>query len=320
MFSARLARWAAALSALSVLLFCASAGAGQRMPGRHYLVGEHRMHLYCEGQGSPTVLFESGLGGIGVEWMDLLKMVAPRSRACVYDRAGYGWSEPGPLPRTAGRAADELAALLDAADIDDQLVIVAHSYGGYVAQTYTRRHPGRVAGLVLVDSSHPAQLTAFPVKRGSYCTALELGYPMRMDLRPRLPAGYPAAWRDTARERMLSLAAAHSQLSELCNYAQSADDAGGDGSAFPPVPVVVVTRGRAEFGSDARGRRLEAAWANLQRDLGHLNERAMQRVATHSGHHVHLDEPDIVVDSTLGSVLFARATQPPSNTRLAAEP
>lgn len=314
------AQYLSRMLGLCLLVAAVSATAAPAMPGRLYAVGEHRLHLYCRGQGSPTVVFESGLGGLGVEWMDLLRQVSLKSRACLYDRAGYGWSEAGPLPRTAGRAADELFQLLQAAHIDDQLVLVAHSFGGYVAQAFVRRHPARVSGLVLVDSSHPAQLAQFPVRRGSYCVALDEGYPMRMDLRPRLPHGYPSAWRDTARQLMLSVAAARAQLSELCNYAQSAADARGDGTAFPPVPLIVVTRGRAEFGNDARGRALEASWAGLQRDLSALNGGGMQRIATHSGHHVHLDEPDVVADSTLGSLLFARASLHATGTRLASDP
>lgn len=308
------------LFGLLLIVSASAATADTAMPGQLYAVGEHRLHLYCRGQGSPTVVFESGLGGLGVEWMNLLQQVSLKSRACLYDRAGYGWSEPGPLPRTAGREADELFALLQAAGIDDPLVLVAHSFGGYVAQTFVRRHPARVSGLVLVDSSHPAQLARFPVRRGSYCIALEQGYPMRMDLRPRLPHGYPRAWRDTARRLMLSVTAARAQLSELCNYAESAADAQGEGAPFPSVPLVVVTRGRAEFGNDARGRELEAAWAGLQRNLSELNGGGMQRIATHSGHHVHLDEPDVIADSTLGSLLFARASLQASSTRLASDP
>lgn len=319
MTKTRLAPFAGVCALLGSALMSLATAAEPAMPGQRYAVGDHRLHLYCQGQGSPTVIFESGLGGLGIEWMNLLRQVALKSRACLYDRAGYGWSDPGPLPRTAGKAADELHRLLDAAGITDSLVIVAHSYGGYVAQTYARRHPARVVGLVLVDSSHPAQLATFPVKRGSYCTALEEGYPMRMDLRPQLPAGYPAAWRATARHLMLSTAAARTQLSELCNYAASAAEAQGDGSPFPAVPLVVVSRGRAEFGTDARGRSLEAAWAELQRDLSRLNDGGMLRVATHSGHHVQFDEPDIVADSALGSLLFARAGFAQPNTRFAAQ-
>jgi len=312
MFKSSCLRVLCALFVLVASAISAADGPSQRqdLPGQLFRVGDHRLHLYCAGTGSPTVIFESGLGGLGIEWMDLLQRVALTSRACLYDRAGYGWSEPGPLPRTAGRAADELSALLAAARIDGPLLLVAHSFGGYVAQTYVRRHPERVAGLVLVESSHPAQLASFPVRRGHYCEALARGYPLRMDLRPRLAAGYPAAWRDVSLQLLLADKTARAQLSELCNYAASASDAAGDDAPFPALPLVVISRGRAEFPATPRGDALERAWAALQRELSLLTRGGLQQVARDSGHHAHLDQPDLVVETALSTLLLARHAAP----------
>ena len=314
------------LFALTVLATGAASAADnpsrrQDMPGRLYRVGDHQLHLYCAGTGGPTVVFESGLGGLGIEWMDLLQRLAQHSRACLYDRAGYGWSEPGPLPRTAGRAADELSALLAAARIEGPLLIVAHSYGGYVAQTFVRRHPERIAGLVLVESSHPAQLASFPVRRGNYCEALARGYPLRMDLRPRLPAGYPVAWRDVSLQMLLADKTARAQLSELCNYADSAADAAGDHQPFPSLPLVVISRGRAEFPDTPRGHALESAWAALQRELSQLTRGGLQQVARDSGHHAHLDQPALVADTAISTLLIARHAAPAAgDTQFASDP
>lgn len=277
------------------------------VPGTLYDVGTHRLHLYCQGQGAPTVLFESGLGGVGLEWMGVLEKVARQVRACYYDRAGYGWSEAGPLPRTAVREAGELAALLDAAAIRGRVLLVAHSYGGYVAQVFARQRPARVAGLVLVDASHPGQLAQFPVKQGNYCAALALGMPLRIALSPHLPRGLPPIYRRAVLERMLRDSAARAQLSELCHFAESAQAAGGAGRAFPQLPLLVMSRGRAEFPPTPAGREKERVWAELQSDLARLTAGGLHVVGRHSGHHLHLDQPGLVASATVNSVMLARS-------------
>ncbi len=293
-----------------LLLACATpspAAESLPAPGHLYAIGTHQMHLYCQGQGSPTVVFESGLGGVGLEWMGVLERVSRQVRACYYDRAGYGWSEPGPMPRTAMREADELAALLKAADIRGRLLLVAHSYGSYVAQVFARAQPQRIAGLVLVDGSHAAQLARFPVVRGSYCTSLDRGLPLRMQLEPHLPASLPTGDRRTMLTLMLRESAARAQLSELCHFADSAAAAGAGGQAFPQVPLSVISRGRAEFPATETGRAQERAWTALQSDLSHLVGGALHVVGRQSGHHVHLDQPALVANATVNSVMLARS-------------
>lgn len=278
----------------------------EQPPGQLFSVGGHRLHLYCEGVGEPTVLFESGLGGIGLSWMNVLPRVAQTARACYYDRAGYGWSEPGPLPRTAAVEADELARLLDAAGLTRPVVLVAHSFGGYVAQRFTRRFPARVAGLVLVDASHPGQLAAFPIPSGSYCEAVARGYPLRARVDPNLPASFPAPWRARALRLMLTESAVRTQLSELCNFAQSASEAAGE-TPFPAVPLTVLSRGRAEFRDSPSGRARELAWATLQAGLAKLTAGARHIVVQGAGHAIHLDGGPRVAAAAAQSVLMARA-------------
>ena len=84
-------------------------------PGRLVSVGTHRLHIWCDGDGGPSVIFDAALGGSSLSWSLVHPSIARTTRACVYDRGGFGWSEAGPLPRTAGRIADELYALLRAA-------------------------------------------------------------------------------------------------------------------------------------------------------------------------------------------------------------
>jgi pimeloyl-ACP methyl ester carboxylesterase len=126
-------------------------------PGRLVSIGSHRLHIRCEGEGCPPVIFDAALGGSSLSWSLVQPAVARVTRACSYDRAGFGWSDAGPMPRTAGRIADELHALLRAADVPPPYLLVGHSYGGLVMRLYASRHRSEVAGLVLIEPAIPEQ-------------------------------------------------------------------------------------------------------------------------------------------------------------------
>ncbi len=131
-------------------------GDGERYPppGTLVDVGGHRLHLYCIGQGSPTVLFEAGHGGSSLDWQLVQPQIAKTTRACAYDRAGYGWSDMGPLPRTPQQIVTELHTLLTNAGIDGPYVLVGHSMGGRAVRLFASCYPHEVVGMVLVDARH----------------------------------------------------------------------------------------------------------------------------------------------------------------------
>jgi pimeloyl-ACP methyl ester carboxylesterase len=127
-------------------------------PGEMVDVGEHRLHLNCVGQGSPTVVLDGGWGYTSVEWSGWVQPeVAEHTRVCAYDRAGMGWSEPEPGPPDATRVACQLHTLLQEADEEVPYVLVGHSLAGLYSRIYAERYPEEVAGMVLVDSTHPDQ-------------------------------------------------------------------------------------------------------------------------------------------------------------------
>jgi pimeloyl-ACP methyl ester carboxylesterase len=115
------------------------------------------------GQGSPTVVLDSGLGDFSAQWVRVQRRVSGTTRVCAYDRAGMGWSEMGPDPRDAEQITSELHTLLGKAGIEDPYVMVGHSLGGLSMLTYANRYPDEVAGVVLVDSStEPDQFSHRP--------------------------------------------------------------------------------------------------------------------------------------------------------------
>ena len=127
-------------------------------PGRLVRVGDHDMHLYCTGErrpDRPVVILEASHPTTSSSWAWVQPRVAEATRVCSYDRAGAGWSDPAPGPRTMGRAAEELHALLAAAEEPGPYVLVGHSWGGGITRLYAARYPEDVSGLVWVEATHP---------------------------------------------------------------------------------------------------------------------------------------------------------------------
>jgi pimeloyl-ACP methyl ester carboxylesterase len=144
-------------------------------PGELVDVGDHSLHINCVGEGSPTVILEAASGGMSAHWVRVQQQVAQTTRVCAYDRAGLGWSEPGPEPRDARQVSGELHTLLTNAGIEGPYVLVGHSYGGLYARMYAARYSEEVAGVVLVDSSHPEQFTRSPEGRAMFEQIRRLG-------------------------------------------------------------------------------------------------------------------------------------------------
>ena len=125
--------------------------------GRSIQAGRIKLNLDCTGDRSPgrtTIVLDSGLGAPALGWILIQPEVAKFARVCSYDRAGYGWSDPGPEPRTSSQIAEELKAVLDAAAERPPYVMVGHSFGGFNVRVFTSLYPGEVAGVVLVEGSH----------------------------------------------------------------------------------------------------------------------------------------------------------------------
>lgn len=125
--------------------------------GRSVQAGRIKLNLDCTGDRSPgrtTIVLDSGLGAPALGWILIQPEVAKFARVCSYDRAGYGWSDPGPEPRTSSQIAKELKAVLDAAAERPPYVMVGHSFGGFNVRVFTSLYPGEVAGVVLVEASH----------------------------------------------------------------------------------------------------------------------------------------------------------------------
>ncbi|MBV8842311.1 MAG: alpha/beta hydrolase [Bryobacterales bacterium] len=122
-------------------------------PGQMVDLGGRRLHLNCTGSGAPSVIVENGGGGFSVEWALVQPLVARRTRICTYDRAGYAWSDRGPVDDGIEQIVDDLNLLLRTAHISPSYVLVGQSLGSLYIRAYQRRFPEQVAGLVFVDGT-----------------------------------------------------------------------------------------------------------------------------------------------------------------------
>ena len=126
-------------------------------PGKMIDVGGYSLHLNCSGKKGPSVILDSGLGDFSLTWYNIQPQIAKFSHVCSYDRAGLGWSDKGPNPRTCVMIAQELHTLLHNANVKPPYILVGHSLGGLNMQVFADLYPNEVAGLILLDSSHENQ-------------------------------------------------------------------------------------------------------------------------------------------------------------------
>ncbi len=287
------------LLATLVLLHCALAhAAAQTAPGLLIDVGGYRLHIACEGYGTPTVVFDAGLGGHAFEWRAVVERTREFTRVCTYDRAGYGWSDNGPLPRTSSVIANELYLLLTALDTDGPFILAGHSYGGYNMQLFARRYPYLVAGLVLVDSSHPTQVERFRAPPFNLNTAPTTRWGMvKFGRAPQPHASMPAAVKELVREQLSRWRTRRTLAHEFLGFRDSAAELRG-AQRLAQIPVIVLSRGKRVWPTDNRGDQLEHLWMEMQTELAGESPYAAHIVATNSGHQIHLDQPDLVAYAT----------------------
>lgn len=262
--------------------------------GRLIEVDGRQLHLYCEGRGSPTVLLEAGLGANFLDWRLVQPALAAHTRICAYDRAGYGWSEPGEKPRTLERLAREQAALADAAGLGP-LVIVGHSLGGLVALEGAALFPDRVIGLVLVDSMHPDQFARFA----------EAGVEIPTEpTRATIFSGSDVLVRGIPQElSTLALRLAEPDTVRSAMYSELRSVTAGIAALRPLLPVTVrariVRHGSREWDAIHPDGRMEDVWAGLQADLAAMLDAPPPAIALGAGHAIPLEAPDAVVAAVL---------------------
>ena len=282
--------------------------------GKLINVGGRTMHINCTGEGNPAVILDSGLGDTYLAWHKVQPEMAKFTRVCSYDRAGLGYSDPSSRPRTSRVIAEELHELLQAAGVAPRFVIIGHSVGGYNVRLYTSMYPQDVAGMVLVDASHPDQENRFPAElknmEGSWqreaqfiAYTMPFGVPRLLDLCENGALDRAADCnRGTARER----------LAEVRAFPESAAQAAPTGP-FRDLPLAVLSHDPDKLSDDLPpdlAKSVNTLWESMQEDLAHLSTRGTRTVAKNSGHYIQIDRPDVVIDAVRNVVNQARQAYP----------
>jgi pimeloyl-ACP methyl ester carboxylesterase len=269
-------------------------------------VGGRTLNVSCAGEGSPTVIFVSGRTSPGYIWMPTQRGVSAFTRACWYDRAGLGWSDPGPDPGWGDAAARDLHQLVRNSGLKPPFVLVGSSFGGYIIRLYHHAYPGEVSGMVFADAAHEdaGTIEGMPhrdppnvprsVIRG---LSIVLGRLGMMRLIARDPGPRPKDWRP---EEWDTLARLRRQRNALLADAQEGPErataelvrsAGG----LEDMPLIVLTQGRPIQDPHSVEAGVRRGWIDLQRRFSQRSSRGHQVVVTNSGHGIPLEAPDAVI-------------------------
>lgn len=273
-------------------------------PGRLVDIGGRRLHINCQGEGDPTVILDSGVGGFSLEWIPVQRLLSARVKICAYDRAGYAWSEPGPPPRITSQIVEDLHTLLHNSGLAPPYVLAGHSFGGYNVMYFAKRYPEETAGLVLVDSSHPEQterLPDLPARRNNSRVSNMVTFFQGQSSF----AYYPDDIRPMVMHILSSVNLYRTQYWESLNFSLSAQQVERAGN-LPDVPLVVISRGKRVWPDDPYGDALELEWKKMQGELVGFVPHGRQVIAERSGHLIHLEQPDLVAASILSIVNDAR--------------
>ena len=228
--------------------------------------------LVVAGTGTPTVVFESGLGQGKRNWAPVFNAVSEMTQAVAYDRAGYGQSEPSQTSRDGLQIVLELREMLRVEGIAPPYVLVGHSLGGTMIKLFAKTYPGEVAGVVLVDARHE-EFTQRCRQRGV----------------PRLLYEPPDA--------LLSMLSptARAELQAAPLTLKQARRAG----TFPDVPLIVLTQSNV---TSRWPMTLGKVWEASQRRMAKMSVLGRVKVVGDAGHNVHLDRPDVVIRAVWGVI------------------
>lgn len=256
-------------------------------------VGTHQLHAVVAGKGLPAVVIDGGIGALSDEYRPLQERLSARTTVVTYDRAGYGRSGAGPLPRDSRTEADELKTMLHGLGVARPYILVGHSLGGLNMEAYAHLYPDEVAGMVLLDPPPLAWLLGegFP-------ELLKLAKQMTDEWQRTADRGLDVEDVRARKEAVFlqMLASEHREM--LGTSARLASDI----TTFGALPLIVIASGvpNAQFGADSGA--YQSYWIEQSRALAAKSSRGKLILAKDSTHRLHVEAADLVAKSILSIV------------------
>lgn len=278
-------------------------------PGRLIDVGGHKLHIHCVGEGAPTVVIDGGAGAWSIHYAHIQKALSG-ARVCTYDRAGLGWSDSGPSPRTSERMVEELHALLHGAGVAPPLILAGHSLGGYNVRIYQARYPEEVGALVLLDAAHEQQWERLPPQAKALTQASVAGLRKRGEqarsgqLRAEeiVPPGVLVTHSPGLQDAYVAAMLTEKPYEALAAETEASFESARQVPAqhrLGNLPLVVLTARRSFDAFKGSGIPVEEAntqWLVLQDELASLSDNSHHLFS--DGHHrLHETDPDAVISA-----------------------
>ena len=248
--------------------FCGAASGAEPQCG-FFGVDEQDLYACEQGVGPPVVVLEAGMRETSGTWSQVAPRLAEVARVITYDRAGLGRSASGPIPRTSGRIARELRALLTELRVQGPFVLVGHSIGGWHARSFAEAFPAEVAAVVLLDSPHEG----FEARRRALFSAAER----------------------EERDRLIEESRRELSVGVRREYEGLEESRGEFRGRLPEVPLWVVSAEHHRWQHPHHASKLDAAWLELQGDLAEQSQLGKLIVLEGAGHNVHREDPDQIV-------------------------
>lgn len=278
----------------------------------------HDIHLHCVGSEKPTAILDADLDQFGsLSWDFIQSEVGKFSWTCSYDQAGIMWSKAGPRPRDGERIAGELKAMLETAGENEPFVLVGHAFGGAYARIFAGQNPESVCGMVLIDSSHPDQLSRFAK------VDLEREIPNRK-IRPLINLlshlGMPSRFKGPQyslprdvydAEQAFLPKSSMTWLDESVEWPNTLAQA-GQYEYLGEIPLIVLASARpSSITTQVDGRDLQDTWIELQQELTLLSGNSKIKLLKESEHYIQFDQPEVVIEAIQEVVQQCQAFQVP---------
>jgi len=298
-----------------------AADTAPKPPGKLVDLGGHKLHVYCTGKGSPTVVVENGLGDFSFDWILVQLQVSEFARICTYDRAGYAWSDPGPMPRTFDQINLELRDALAKLHEKGPYILVGHSYGGPVMRNFATVYPKDTAGLVFVDAAFEGMRVGIGPKQtmrlGQEAKHRDIPPPHEQmqasDKPPAPPAG--AVPPPSPLDAMYKVLPDEQQKQQLwaqdtfvLEFTEASQREWSDeyfarqlakpqAGTLGSIPIIVLTRAEGGYeDADVPATQLEQERKEGQAKLAQLSSNSRQ-ITLKSGHNMEVEAPNDVTDA-----------------------